>query len=370
MVVALVVMIVLAVDAADRVRIGLYTDSGSRGGANASWAEFLGGADADFRFLSGRDLREGALKDLDLLVVPGGTGYGQYESMKEAGAKAIRDFIRDGGCYYGTCAGIALLLNEDKRVKLLPFQRIAGHYLRGGGELEVEFDAASVQDLKLPKNRWKLRFHNGPILAPGKAVEGVSATVLAKCLNAIDENKSSPKRRDDMIGTAAFVYAEYGKGRIFACNCHPESNADTRELIRCGFTKLLGREVKLPDLSVPHVIPCGKARMVIDLEGYVLRDGRKLERREIFLAPALTGGKNDPAINDRNRNFIDKALRFKTLLKASEATPGRILEILRDKSRLPIAVVGFDTDSIDDVLQSLGVIPSPPLTDTNRTNLR
>ena len=56
-------------------------------------------------------------------------------------AEAVRRFVRNGGRYFGTCAGLALLLNEERRIALLPFTRIASHYLRGGGDLEVAFNA-------------------------------------------------------------------------------------------------------------------------------------------------------------------------------------------------------------------------------------
>lgn len=313
------------------VSVGLYTDCGSRGGANCDWAELLGASpDVKLKFLSGQNLRDGALKDIDLLVMPGGTGYGQYESMQEQGAQAIRDFVRGGGRYFGTCAGIALLLNEEKRVALLPFKRINGHYMRGGGDLEVEFTDEAVKKFDFKKKDWTLKFHHGPILVPGNPVEGTTATVLAFCRNAIDEKNSFPKKKDDMIGTAAFVYADCGKGRIFACNCHPECTEDTREIIRRGFAVLMDREMKIPELKPPHVIPVQGVKNVRDLGGWKGLGGKTVRRKQIFRTGALNGisGKRAEVdangrtnfvpvvgrsyIDDANRNFFLKGMRIKT----------------------------------------------------------
>jgi phosphoribosylformylglycinamidine (FGAM) synthase-like amidotransferase family enzyme len=232
-------------------KAGLYCGFGSRGKYSVYWAKILADSpDTELVYLDGEDLRSGKLDGLDILVMPGGTGFGQYDSMQAEGAEAVRRFVRDGGKYFGTCAGLALLLNERKRVALLPFKRIEGHYLRGGGDIEVSFNSKWTKELGLMKANWNISFHDGPIVVPGEDVADVQAETMAVGLNAIDEHGKMPaERRDSMIGTPAFVYAICGKGEIIACNCHPEGRKETRELISAVFGCLLGRRIAIPDFE-------------------------------------------------------------------------------------------------------------------------
>ena len=238
-------------DAASRrpkIKAGLYCGLGSRGGYNVYWGKILEDSpDVELTYLDGEDLRSGKLDGLDILVVPGGSGFDQYDSMQEEGADAVRRFIRNGGKYFGTCAGLAVLLNERRRVALLPFKRIDGHYLRGGGVLEVEFNAKWMQELALPNANWQIPFHDGPVVVPETAVPGVKAETMAICKNTVDETEGkTAAQRDSMIGTPAFIYATCGKGEIIACSCHPEGKAATRALIAAAFGRLLGRRIAIP----------------------------------------------------------------------------------------------------------------------------
>ena len=230
----------------NRVKVGLYCDMGSRGDNVVKWTRLLGESrDVALTLLDGQDLRDGRLSGLDLLVMPGGSGFDQYESMGEAGARAIRDYVRGGGRYLGTCAGMALLLNETNRVALLPLRRIDGHFRRGGGDLGVEFSEAGAKALGLDRRIWAVRYHNGPIVVPADVLEGTKCETLATCRNGIHEQGISP-RRDDMVGTPAFVRATCGKGEIIACNCHPEASPGTRELVVAMIKALTGREIHPP----------------------------------------------------------------------------------------------------------------------------
>ena len=80
---------------------------------------------------------------------------------------------------------------------------------------------------------------------PADAVDGTACETLATCRNGIHEQGVSP-RRDDMVGTPAFVRATCGKGEIIACNCHPEASPGTRELVVAMIKALTGREIHPP----------------------------------------------------------------------------------------------------------------------------
>ena len=234
-----------------RVKAGLYCDKGSRGKNVVYWAKILSGSpDVDVTFLDGKDVREGKLDGLDILVMPGGTGFGQYDSMLEEGAAKIRQYLRNGGKYFGTCAGLAVLMNEDKRIAILPVERIRGHYMRGGGDLQVKFEEKWIKELSLTNSLYAIQFHHGPVPVPGKSIKGVKIETVGVSMNAIDEKgQMNAYRRDSMIGTAAFLYATVDKGEILACNCHPEGRERTRDIISGVFNRLTGRRIVMPKFT-------------------------------------------------------------------------------------------------------------------------
>ncbi len=236
---------------AGAIKAGLYCGNGSRGGCLVYWGKILEASpDVELAYLDGEDLRAGKLDGLDILVMPGGSGFDQYESMHKEGAEAIRRFVMGGGRYFGTCAGLAFVLNEEKRAPLVPYKRIASHYMRGGGSLDVDFGEKWTKELALTNSHWNIAFHHGPVVVPAAALKDVEAETMAVCLNAIDEPGKMPAaRRDSMIGTAAFVYAKCGKGELIACNCHPEARKGTRELISAAFKRLLGRGIAIPEFN-------------------------------------------------------------------------------------------------------------------------
>ena len=233
------------------VKAGLYCGFGSRGVNSVYWAKILRDSpDVELTYLDGEDLRSGKLDGLDILVMPGGSSKKQYSSMRKEGAEAIRRFVRDGGKYFGTCAGLSILLQETNRVALLPYRRIDGYYARGGGEVKVEFSPKWMARLSITNAEWSIYFHDGPIITPTNGVADVKVEKMAICLNAVDEHRKKPaEQRDAMIKTPAFVYATCGKGEIIACNCHPENKKATRVLIAAIFEQLVGRRIAIPDFK-------------------------------------------------------------------------------------------------------------------------
>ena len=54
--------------------------------------------------VSGNEIKSGALDDFDILVCPGGSG-SPFDDLGMNGINRIRDFIENGGGYFGICAG-------------------------------------------------------------------------------------------------------------------------------------------------------------------------------------------------------------------------------------------------------------------------
>lgn len=233
--------------AAEPIRAALYVDEGCRGNGLISWAEMLRDSpDVELKLVDGADIRAGALDDRRLLVMPGGVGGPQYAAMGDAGADRLRAFVAAGGAYFGTCCGIAIALNEEpdfgKRLKMLPLKRIVAEN-RGGFAATVKFNHRGAEWLGIREGDWKVRYHNGPVLQPAEPVPLCTEFEVLATMNC--ELASRGRVTGPMFGTPAAVRAKYGKGTMFAMNCHPESFPASREIVVGGIRALTGIRIRL-----------------------------------------------------------------------------------------------------------------------------
>ena len=104
-----------------KIKTGFFIDKGSRGGGVILLARLLKySPQIDLTLLTGEDLRKGKLKELELVVMPGGSSHLQMKSMGPEGVEALREFIRQGGSYVGICVGFHITLNRPERARIFP----------------------------------------------------------------------------------------------------------------------------------------------------------------------------------------------------------------------------------------------------------
>ena len=140
---------------AKRLKVALYLDSGSAGNGVFHWIRLIANSpQLELHGVTGKDVRAGKLEGMDVLVMPGGSSSRQYKSLQEQGARKVREFVRSGGSYVGTCAGLACVLNDPRRLKLLPFNRKPNS---GGSTayITVEFPEAGAKVLDIAPGRYK-----------------------------------------------------------------------------------------------------------------------------------------------------------------------------------------------------------------------
>jgi len=254
------------------LRVGLFVDRGCQGNGLARWAEILEGSpDTALTILDGKGIRAGGLKGLDLLVMPGGRGDWQYASLGDEGAQAIRDYVANGGRYFGTCCGIAIALNEDnrknfKRLRMLPYKRVLAPN-RGGFTATVRFNEAGAAYFRIQPGCRSVRYHNGPVLQSADAVPGCTNVEVLATMDC--ELAQSGPVIGKMHGTPAVVRANYGQGTMLAMNCHPEINADSRDLVYAGIRALTGRTVR----SAPVREAKGRERVGFKTKGLGAKKG-------------------------------------------------------------------------------------------------
>ena len=110
-------------------RIAVYTGSG----ASHSWIWFADIFDRlglfDVLFIDESSIGETGLSGFDAFFIGGGDTYEMASSLGEDGALAIDGFVRDGGLYFGSCAGAYLVLSGVDLEPFTPFNLIEGAML-------------------------------------------------------------------------------------------------------------------------------------------------------------------------------------------------------------------------------------------------
>ena len=157
----------------------------------------------------------------DVLVFPGGSGNGQAAALGEAGLVAVRNFVAQGGGYIGTCGGAFLGLQHLLFYGEGPLGS-EGHrgpptqepFDRGHGDVQVQFTAAGVSNLKLrstsPKRNVTIMYWQGPIVKDAQLPSNV--TRLAFFRSEIHTNHPN-ETTGEMVNTPAITSID--------CECAP-----------------------------------------------------------------------------------------------------------------------------------------------------
>ena len=110
-----------------KIKTAFYVDKGSRGGGVLNLARLLSySPELDVTLVHGKDLREGKLKNFDLLVMPGGSSKLQMESMGEKGVEELRSFVRNGGAELKQPDWIATLYSPKSGIEMEIFTTEGG----------------------------------------------------------------------------------------------------------------------------------------------------------------------------------------------------------------------------------------------------
>ena len=104
-------------------RIAMY----GGGGAPFNHARIFGELGFTVEFISPQEIRQGRLAEFDALGMPGGGGIamkGQLDPLGEEGCRLITEFVRQGGMYFGSCAGsFDAAIVSDSFLAVCPQQR-------------------------------------------------------------------------------------------------------------------------------------------------------------------------------------------------------------------------------------------------------
>ena len=248
------------------LEVGVYAGTGPRSNGCVEWFRLVSASpEMNLTLLDGDDVRSGALGKLDLIVMPGGSSASIKKDLGPKGVAGLKDFIRNGGGYVGTCAGCSLLMEEKedaaRGISVIPYGRAGskGKYL-----MPITVNERGSKAMGIKAGEYKVRYSAGPVLFPStNKIEGASFEVWGCYASDFD----CPKSKLRMKGMGAIVGGTYGKGRVFTIACHPESYPATHFILKGAFRYVTGREITFPPrpravraLSVGFFSPviCGK----------------------------------------------------------------------------------------------------------------
>jgi len=227
------------------LKVAVYVGAGAAANGVAHW-QMLTTLSPDVvpTFVDERTIAAGALSGQDIFVMPGGSSYLEFDTLKKTGAdEKVKAFVRNGGGYVGTCAGNCCVLNEGRRLCMSPYRRLPSSGQHGTALLAMSFnqDAESLCGIKAGSRH--VRYSGGPVMCEGKPVEGAAFKTIATYDCDLVDNYGTNATVRSMRGCPAAICGTYGKGRVFAIATHPEYRADTLDILAGGFRYVSGRGV-------------------------------------------------------------------------------------------------------------------------------
>ncbi len=179
------------------------------------------------------------------MIQPGGGCTKQYKALGEKGAEALKRFVRDGGKYYGVCAGAFMAMQQSRkdypRLGLIPFKGDDPEHYRGDAPIKVEFTEDGMEALGATNKTRTVIYFGGPAAVPGEPVDDADVKVFGKYAGRTINTKQ-PEPVEEMLGKGAFLGGRVGKGKLFVSCPHPEKEECTFDIVRGGMKYLTGVE--------------------------------------------------------------------------------------------------------------------------------
>ncbi|MFW9961334.1 MAG: BPL-N domain-containing protein [Candidatus Thorarchaeota archaeon] len=201
------------------VEVAIYNGYGILGSSRLALNNMFLWMNATTRYVVGSDIRNGTLNTCDILVFPGGSAVSYRNDLEPEGLDIVRDFVRNGGSYFGICGGSLFATNAilglfdgtySNPVNGTGIFLTQMYVNRNSSELNMSSEPSSYQVMY-----WNSAFFYG---------DGMTT--------AIPIANYSNNNRPGMI---AF---RYGEGTVFLSSPHPEyEEGDSRD--GTGFSDFL-----------------------------------------------------------------------------------------------------------------------------------
>ena len=200
--------------------------------------------------VSASDIQNGALKGLDVLFFPGGSGSKEYNSLGQASSNRVKEFAMEKGKgIVGICAGGYLFATTEgyPSLEIIKAHTYRDHYNRGRGLIGFELTPEGREIFPELQNQDTLfvQYYDGPIY---NVFEPESMDVLGKITSDIATHENDPKGLTP--GKPAFLTTNYGKAKVFVSVGHPESTPGMRWIVPRMARWVSDRELVSYDKSV------------------------------------------------------------------------------------------------------------------------
>lgn len=219
-----------------KIRAGVFDGNGASPACVVETYEALRiDPDIEPSLLGARDISLGALKNLDVIVFPGGSGSKQYNNLGLGQRGTIRDFVlKEGKGVVGICAGAYLISDSEG----YPCLNLLGagtvdreHDERGSALVEIAFTNKGLEIFPEMKGLAAafVQYHDGPLFVP--APEGAEPSYEALAIMRSDVHLGGGSSPGMTPGKPMFILQEAGRGRLFASAGHPEGTAGMRWIV-------------------------------------------------------------------------------------------------------------------------------------------
>jgi hypothetical protein len=186
-------------------------------------------------YVSAVDISLGKLKDLDVVVFPGGSGSREYNNLGLGLRETLRNFVlKEGNGIVGICAGAYLISDTEGYpcLNLIDAHAVdREHDERGAALAEVSFSEKGLAIFPEMKGYAKgfIQYHDGPLFIPSKGQETPAYEELAKFKSDVHLTGNAPAGMTP--DKPVLLCQEAGKGRVFACAGHPEGTTGMRWIV-------------------------------------------------------------------------------------------------------------------------------------------
>lgn len=198
-------------------------------------------------------VRNGILKDFDVLVVPGGSGRLKAEDLGDNGRIMIRDFVHNGGGYVGICGGAFLATSGyEWSLGLVKATTLTGmiecgqegkrsQAARGSGVVSLEFSGLAEGVFSESLSQVSMQYSSGPIFCSVIRSDLPAYVVLARFRTEVFECES---QRGTMVNTSAIIASKFGKGTVLLFSPHPEMSPQFEHILIEAITGCASRRVE------------------------------------------------------------------------------------------------------------------------------
>lgn len=182
--------------------VAIYSGKGAVLFKDVAYA--LGLLDIKHSTLDENDIKEGELEHFNCLIVPGGYTQEYMPALGEAGRKAIRNFVWEGGSYIGICGGTYI---AAERVEVPGRPQGLGiidiENIRKSGTRMVKIYLADYPVTQGLGSELEIYYQNGPEIVARGNVEGIAKYES---------------------GRFAIVASSLGEGKVICFSPHPEGS--------------------------------------------------------------------------------------------------------------------------------------------------